>query len=102
MRSVERSGTFQLGDLRVRTWSFVNGTGRVGQYEPLHQNGPHIKRIHTADNEFGCGAWTRTRDHRINNSAFVSGHTRISPFLSMLPRSRLVRTRAKTGEVDAR
>ena len=22
-----------------------------------------------ADNEFGCGAWTRTRDHRINNPA---------------------------------
>src|ERR1019366_5308442 len=49
----------------------------------------------------GCGGRTRTSDHRINNSAFVSGHLRISPFLSMLPRSGLVRTCAKTRELDA-
>ena len=47
----------------------VNETGRVGQFEPLHQSGPCIKRIHAADNEFGCGGWTRTSDHLINNQA---------------------------------
>ena len=50
----------------------------------------------------GCGGRTRTSDHRINNSAFVSGHTRISPFLSSLPRTRLVCTCPKECEIDTR
>src|ERR1051325_411698 len=45
--------------------------------------------------EIGCGGRTRTCDHRINNSAFVSGPTRISPLPSMFTS---VRTRPDMSE----